>query len=233
LSGGIRTGWGLLAHSTLACTTSGVPLGLLAQAVWARTTPSDLSNAQRKQRPIEEKESYKWVVGLQAVPLPTVVVVGDAESDVYEYVYAPRPAGVELLVRAGQDRLTVGQTPPETLRTLLARQPASPPEVVAVPRQHGQPARSATVVLRWTALTLAAPQNRPTGPVTLVPLWAVWVREEQPPAGVEPLDWLVLTSCPVLSLADAQERLAWYRVRWTIEIHQPYYPYTNEQRFVA
>jgi hypothetical protein len=226
---GNRYGRGLLAHSTLACTTSGVPLGLLAQAVWARTTPSDLSKAQRKQRPIEEKESYKWVVGLQAViagraqvgptvPLPTIVVVGDAESDVYEYVYAPRPAGVELLVRAGQDRLTVGQTPPETLRTLLARQPASPPEAVAVPRHQGQPARSTTVALRWTALTLAAPQNRPTGPVTPVPLWAVWVREEQPPAGVEPLDWLLLTTCPVLSLADAQERLAWYRVRWTIEV---------------
>ncbi len=39
-----------------------------------------------------------------------------------------------------------------------------------------------------------------------------------PPAGVEPLDWLLLTSVPVHSLADAQERVAWYRVRWTVEL---------------
>jgi len=32
-------GQGLLAHSTLACTASGVPLGLLAQAVWAGRRP--------------------------------------------------------------------------------------------------------------------------------------------------------------------------------------------------
>ncbi len=64
---GNRYGRGLLAHSTLACTTSGVPLGLLGQAVWARPAPSGLSKAQRKRRPIEEKESAKWLAGLAAV----------------------------------------------------------------------------------------------------------------------------------------------------------------------
>jgi Transposase DNA-binding/Transposase Tn5 dimerisation domain len=226
---GNRYGRGLLAHSTLACTVSGVPLGLLAQAVWARTTPSTLSKAQRKQRPIAEKESYKWLAGLAAVvagraqlgapeTLPTVVVVGDAESDVYEYFCAPRPAGVELLVRAAQDRRTVGEEPAVALRALLARQPASPPEAVAVPRQQGQPARTAQVVLRWAAVTLAPPQGRATGQLAPVPLWAVWVSEGDPPAGVEPLDWLLLTTVPVHSQADAQERVAWYRVRWTIEV---------------
>jgi len=51
-----------------------------------------------------------------------------------------------------------------------------------------------------------------------VPLWAVWVSEVAPPTGVEPLDWLLLTTLPVHSLADAQERVAWYRLRWTIEL---------------
>jgi hypothetical protein len=104
-------GQGLLAHSTLACTASGVPLGLLAQAVWARPAPSGLSKVQRKRRPVAEKESAKWLAGLQAVVagraqagdparLPPLVVVSDAESDVYAYFAAPRPAGVDLLVRA-------------------------------------------------------------------------------------------------------------------------------------
>lgn len=219
-------GLGLLAHSTLACTDEGVPLGLLAQAVWARPAASGLSKAQRKGRPIEEKESYKWLAGLQAVVtgrahagapegLPPVVVVSDAESDVYAYFGAPRPAGVDLLVRAAQDRLTAGEDPPVLLRTLLGRQAASAPEAVAVPRHQGHPARTAHVVLRWTDLTLPAPKRRTTDAVTL---WAVWVREEDPPDGAEPLDWLLLSSLPVLTLADAQERVRWYRLRWGIEV---------------
>jgi hypothetical protein len=219
-------GQGLLAHSTLACTDSGVPLGLLAQRVWARPEASGLSKAQRKRRPITEKESYKWLAGLQAVlagraqagppaRLPTVVLVSDAESDVYEYFSAWRPTGVELLVRAAQDRLTADEDPPVLLRTLLGRQPASTPEAVEVPRHQGHPARTAQVVLRWTALTLPAPKRRTTGAVSL---WAVWVSEVNPPAAVEPLDWLLLTSTEVRSLADAQAQIARYRMRWTIEV---------------
>jgi hypothetical protein len=219
-------GRGLLAHSVLACTTSGVPLGLLGQLVWARPAPSGLSPSQRKRRPIEEKESFKWLAGLGLVVdgraqageparLPPVVVVGDAENDVYAYFCAPRPAGVEVLVRGAGDRRRVEGEPPEAVRSWLARQPASVPQSLAVPRHPGQPARTAQVALRWAAVPLAPPQDRPLDSVAV---WAVWVSEVDPPAGVEPLDWLLLTSVPVHSLADAQERVAWYRVRWTIEV---------------
>jgi hypothetical protein len=220
-------GQGLLAHSTLACTASGVPLGLLAQAVWARPAPSGLSKVQRKRRPVAEKESAKWLAGLQAVVagraqagdparLPPLVVVSDAESDVYAYFAAPRPAGVDLLVRAAQDRLTGAEKRSRVrLRALLAAQPASPPETVVVPRHPGQPARTAHVVLRWTALTLPAPKGQHGEPVTL---WAVGVQEGDPPTGVAPLDWLLRSSVPVRTLADAQERVRWYRGRWTIEV---------------
>lgn len=41
--------------------------------------------------------------------------------------------------------------------------------------------------------------------------------EPQPPAEVEPLDWKLLTSVPVISAEDALERLEWYAARWGIE----------------
>ena len=45
-----------------------------------------------------------------------------------------------------------------------------------------------------------------------------WGRET--PAGVEsPIQWLLLTSVPVSSLADAMERIEWYRLRWQIEVY--------------
>ena len=56
---------GLLAHNTLAFTEGQVPLGLLDQQVWARD--SQTYGNQDPNRPIEEKESYKWLKSLDAV----------------------------------------------------------------------------------------------------------------------------------------------------------------------
>jgi len=58
---------GLLVHTTLAITPDRVPLGLLAQQVWARD-PDDIGNrARRKRLPISQKESQKWLHSLDAV----------------------------------------------------------------------------------------------------------------------------------------------------------------------
>jgi hypothetical protein len=105
-------GRGLVVHSTLACTVSDVPLGLLAHVVWARPPASGLSKAQRKKRPMAEKESAKWLRGLQAVLAgraqagpaagrPRLVLVSDAESDVYAYFVAPRPTGSRTCSSSG------------------------------------------------------------------------------------------------------------------------------------
>ena len=50
-----------------------------------------------------------------------------------------------------------------------------------------------------------------------IALWGVWAYEPNPPAGVEPLDWKLLTSVPVISADVALERLEWYAARWSIE----------------
>src|SRR5438067_12201835 len=75
---------GLLVHSTLAFTPERVPLGLVAQQVWARD-PADIGKrARRKQLPISHKESQKWLASLDAVcsareacPQTRLVSVGD------------------------------------------------------------------------------------------------------------------------------------------------------------
>jgi hypothetical protein len=102
---------GLLVHTTLAITPERVPLGLLAQQVWARD-PNDIGKrARRKQLPISQKESQKWLHSLDAVctahdycPTSRLVSVGDREADVYDVLAAPRPAGVGLLIRASWNR---------------------------------------------------------------------------------------------------------------------------------
>jgi hypothetical protein len=56
---GSPTHQGLLVRSTLAFTPERVPLGLVAQEVWARDPEQVGQRATCRHRRIEEKESYK------------------------------------------------------------------------------------------------------------------------------------------------------------------------------
>jgi hypothetical protein len=102
---------GLMVHTTLAFTPERVPLGLLAQQVWARDPDEVGKRTRRKQLPIRQKESQQWLTSLEAVfsaraecPQTRFVSVGDREADVYDVLAAERPEGVELLIRASWDR---------------------------------------------------------------------------------------------------------------------------------
>ncbi|MDN7153047.1 IS4 family transposase [Paraburkholderia sp. WS6] len=50
-----------------------------------------------------------------------------------------------------------------------------------------------------------------------VDVFAIHAIEDNPPHGVEPLEWMLLSSVPTTSLDEVLERLAWYARRWTIE----------------
>ena len=56
---------GLMVHDTMAFTPQGTPLGLLDLQCWAREGIGH--RHARHQKPIEEKESFKWVESYHAV----------------------------------------------------------------------------------------------------------------------------------------------------------------------
>ena len=102
---------GFMLHSLLAVTPEGLPLGVLGMKTWVRPDADLGKKKQRKQRPIEDKESAKWLEGIEHLaalkarcPDTRIVATGDRESDVYEVFVAERPAGVDWLVRAAWDR---------------------------------------------------------------------------------------------------------------------------------
>ena len=48
---------------------------------------------------------------------------------------------------------------------------------------------------------------------------AILVKEEHPPAGEEPIEWLLLTSLPIETFAEVKKVLEYYCCRWEIEIY--------------
>jgi hypothetical protein len=216
-------GIGLLLHSTLTFNREGTPLGLLDVQGWARDA-GDFGKKRRRHRvPIEQKESYKWLRSFRQVadaqkrcPQSTLVSVGDREADIYELfeLALSEPPGPKLLIRAEQDRLLAeGQG---HLWETVAHQAVGGIQELQVPRQKHRPARVARLEVRFAPVTLTPPQRK-QGRQALT-LWAVWARETEEPAEGERIEWMLLTTCPVTTFAEAIEKLAWYTIRWGIEV---------------
>jgi hypothetical protein len=210
---------GFFIHPLLAIDSeTEAVLGLLDAHIWTR---DDVIKATpRRKRAIESKESMRWLKGVErAAELLTdaasVVVVGDRENDIYS-CFARRPAGVDLIVRAAQDRALVEDA------SLFASAAALPEltrmQVKVAPRRVGDPGRVATVALRAGPVTLKRPRNgfAKTDPET-VSMTLVEAREVNPPANEEPLRWRLLTTIAVGDAAAACEIVRLYRLRWRIE----------------
>lgn len=213
---------GLVMHSVLATTTSGLPLGVLHQSIWARDeTVKQMTSTKRHKVPIAEKESYKWLTALDETvkwqPEGTrLVTVGDSEADLFELFNHARKRETDLLVRAGQDR-AVCEPEVGLLWSVAEKQPVAGHLKVQVSKRDEHPAREATVAVRYTSLVLRPPQHLRTQMKPLS-LYAVFAQEIDLPADVEPLCWLLLTTVPVSSFDNAVERIHWYCQRWQIEI---------------
>src|SRR5712692_8766952 len=186
--------------------------------------PDDIGKrARRKQLPISQKESQKWLHSLDAVytardccPTTHMISVGDREADVYDVLAAPRPVGVDLLIRASWNRCV--NAPQRYVWDTVEAQPMVAHLHMHVPRRGPQPAREATLALRFCPVTLRPPQHRKAEDLPAVTLWAVHVDEVEPPAEVEPIEWLLFTTVAVETVDDAIARVQWYSCRWGIEV---------------
>ena len=214
---------GLLVHDTLAFNLEGTPLGLVDVQCWARDPDQFGKRHQRRKLPFEQKESVKWLRSLQALermqsecPQTQLVSVGDRESDIYElFIWATqKPGRPQLLIRAEQDRRMEGEH--RYLWEHMAARPLGGIKEVRLPRRAKRPGRLARLEVRYGAVELRGPRNGPRMPN--VKLWAVWARESDPPTGQEAVEWMLLTTLPVESLAAACEKIDWYVKRWGIEV---------------
>ena len=216
---------GLFLHSTLAVTPTGQPLGLLHTTVRARDPKAVGSARQRHRKPTAAKESRKWLESLHAChavaaecPKTLVVNITDREGDCYDVFAlgqaAPADARAHLLVRSKHNRRLADHDP--LLWAHVGQRRAAGQLQVRVGRRSKQPARLATLAIRFCAVTLQPPGRRAGQPP--LQLWAIEAREQRAPAGVTPIVWRLLTSLPITSLAEACEKVGWYAQRWQIEV---------------
>jgi hypothetical protein len=109
---------GFFAHSQYVVTPERVPLGLWGTQIYARDKVGESTN--RKNQPIELKESYRWLEGYrdacrlaEMAPNTRVISVCDREGDIYEIFLEWQrrrqrgESAAEWLIRSCQDRSLV------------------------------------------------------------------------------------------------------------------------------
>ena len=179
---------GLLLHPVLAVEAgTGALLGLVSMAVWNREGGAA---APRRQRKTADKESQRWVDGARQAgevlaQASSITAVSDRESDFYE-LFAERPANVQLIVRACQNRRIARPEPAAGDGLLFAAIDGLSEHgrfVVTVPAAPGRKARTATLAVRYAPVALRRPKNGadPALPAT-VEVTLVDVRETARPA---------------------------------------------------
>jgi len=238
---------GAFLHPLVAFTVDGTPLGTCWAKLWTRDKPAEETRREKEERrkatPIEEKESLRWVEGLQqaravAQQVPTVqcVCIADSEGDVYEVFTEPRgERAVEWLVRACQDRALLKGAPENEdhqarrIRAAVEGQPVLFTKTITVrgretkvsceKRGRRQPRknRTAEVEVRCTTVTLRPPQ-RAGEKLPAVIVNVVQAREANPPANDEPVEWLLVTTLPIATVEQVREILQYYTVRFLIEV---------------
>lgn len=213
---------GFLMHSLLAVTPDGLPLGVLGMKTWVRPAGEYGKARQRRERTIREKESVKWLEGSEHLaalkvhcPNTRIVGVSDREGDVYDVFVAERPAGVDWLVRASWNRRVAH--PEQYLWQTVAAAPVLGETELQVPATPKRLARTARLIVRCIPVRLRPPRARSSEKLPEVEVFAIHALETGTSEGIEPLEWLLLSSVATQTHAEALERLAWYARRWTIE----------------
>jgi hypothetical protein len=232
---------GVLLHEMHAFTPDGLPLGTAWAEVLNRTEgvshdAHEEKSRKRKEKPIEEKESFRWLSGLrearkiaQEMPEVRCTCVADSEADIYELFAEPRgEQPVHWLIRACQDRAISGnpghQLRGDTLVTpmlysaeLLIRGRKAKTAAEDRSRRQNRETRRATVEIRATSVTLRPPprSDRALLPVTVN---VVLVREANPPAGEVRVEWILVTTLPIETLEQVRTIVEHYCVRWSIEV---------------
>jgi hypothetical protein len=221
---------GYLCHNTLAITPDRRVLGLASQVLHRRrVVPKGERARDKRQHP--DRESLLWLKGCQAVgPAPADclwVDIADRGADTFEFLDFEHRNGRHYVIRSAKDRKLAGEDHVgadriyQYLHDYARDLPALGTRQVQVHANRGRTkrqARQATVSVSAAPASIAVPEfARGQCQSQVLDLWVIAVRELNPPAGAEPLEWILLSNVATATLEQANQRLDWYECRPVVE----------------
>jgi hypothetical protein len=220
---------GFLLHSGLLIDTEDDSLvGLAGQVAHVRSKKrkGKQNDAKRLKR---WRESQMWIDLVEQIgPAPEgsqFIHVCDSAADNFELFCAIKNHDGDFVIRAGRMNRNVwrnGQKMP--LSQAINDIEELGTYELNIPRGNGRQARTATLRVSAVAVELPVPSHRSAHIKEYVAAggqnisaWVVVVEEINPPKGVEPIKWVLITTVPVESFEAAWKIIGWYENRWLVE----------------
>jgi hypothetical protein len=201
---------GINCHNCILMTRLGVPIGLISQNVTTREeAKNEKSHHEKRIRPIEEKESYRWLETMKTASANApqgakLIHITDREGDIYELYALAESTGESFVIRAFHNRLNTENT--RIIDDLSNSAPAGKVKIV-IPANHATKSkeREAVFSVRYKSFDVKKPQilyREKELPSSLM-LSLISVKEENAPDGTEPIEWLLMTNLELDTVEDA------------------------------
>jgi hypothetical protein len=240
-----RNTQGFFAHVALALSADGMrrPFGVVGMSTFSRERPPPPRSGTKKHHDgkktcrDDKRESLRWGALVDetterlrghAVPIH----ISDREADAYEYLSGRVSKGQRFVARAKElARPVVSLDDDEQMKLRVAAERAVPligrtadisrrrasPFPVMRKRHPPREYRPARLEIAGTRVRIPKPSHLPSTMPASIELNLVQVREIDPPEGVEPVTWFLLTTEPVDTAEDLERVVDYYRARWVIE----------------
>jgi hypothetical protein len=231
---------GMLLHPFVAFTPQRVPLGIIHSELINRAKATEKSKSKKNSRriPIEDKESYRWLVNqrialelAEEIPETQFITIYDSEADIFDVLseFNDSNASVDYIVRGCQNRRLVDEGKKNKLHDKVLDSPvlfkkklsirSKDKKVSCNTKKRGQErkARKTEVQVRATKATLLPPEHKEKE-LSPVHVNVVLVSETKPPKGQEKIEWMLVTTLPINNKNEIRKIIQYYCTRWMIEV---------------
>jgi hypothetical protein len=211
---------GVKIHSCIAVSPDGIPLGLLTQQYETRAVQKDgRAKEALKRRPLEEKESYRWLQTLRESldslpPEAEPITVCDREGDFYELYAQAQTLGADFVIRVIHDRQS--DKDEKTVTQLRRTEPVGV-ATVTIPRdsRRNRKAREVDREVAYTRVTLKKPKRIAGDSPEQLNMTLVRISERSP--AKDKIEWVLATNSDIGDAEDCMRIVGYYIRRWQIE----------------
>lgn len=199
------------------------PLGLMYQQHhrWTQR-PRNHSRQNKRDVSLEGRASNWWIEAIRAVGSPPEGVrwvhVGDRAEDLFGVYQAAAAAQTDWLIRAMADRSVETAAGKERLFAYARSRPARLSRTLEFQCPAQKQRRSAELRIAVGAVTLLPSRfTKEYRGAAKIACRVIRVWEENPPSGVEGLEWILLTTLPCETDEELEFASQGYSLRWMIE----------------
>jgi Transposase DNA-binding len=212
---------GMLLHHGLLLDHEHIPLGLLRQQIIHRDRKDFGKRSDCARKPIEEKESLKWLASIDTgrqfseVTSRKLIHIMDREADITEVINVLLKIDSTFIIRARHDRstLTLAQKDKESNLELfrlfhLIKESPHHKKIMRTLRSREGKVYHADCRIRYESFQFRGIDH----PITCVHLQEIFPVDKS-----KKIEWCLLTNLSIKNFEQAADVVESYTKRWTIE----------------